>query len=68
MGCPGAIERVKWQPEVALVTRPADRVIVTIADPGMAAFLSACDEVSRWVTRPARPMKRAAMWHGSSPH
>ncbi len=39
----GAIERVEWQPEVALVTRPADKVIVMVANPGMAAFLSACE-------------------------
>jgi hypothetical protein len=39
----GAIERVEWQPEVALVTRPADKVIVMVANPGMVAFLSACE-------------------------
>lgn len=38
----GAIERVDWRPETALVTRPADRVIVRAADPGTVAFLSAC--------------------------
>jgi hypothetical protein len=37
-----AIERVEWRPETALVTRPADRVIVGVVDPGAAAFLSAC--------------------------
>jgi Putative DNA-binding domain len=37
-----AIERVEWLPEIALVTRPADRVIIRVADPGAAAFLSAC--------------------------
>ena len=37
-----AIEQVEWRPEIALVTRPADRVIVRVADPGTAAFLSAC--------------------------
>jgi hypothetical protein len=39
---PEAIEQVKWRPEIALVTRPADRVIVRVIDPGAAAFLSAC--------------------------
>jgi hypothetical protein len=39
---PDAIQQVEWQSEVALVTRPADRVIVRVADPGSAAFLSAC--------------------------
>ena len=37
-----AIERVEWQPEIALMTRPTDTVIVGAIPPGMAAFLSAC--------------------------
>ena len=37
-----AIERVDWQPEIALLTRPADRFILRASDPGTAAFLSAC--------------------------
>jgi Putative DNA-binding domain len=37
-----AIQQVEWRPEIALVTRPAVRVIVRVADPGTAAFLSAC--------------------------
>jgi len=37
-----AIERVEWRPEIALITRPADRVIVRVIHPGTAAFLSAC--------------------------
>ena len=37
-----AIERVEWRPETALVTRPADGVIVGVIDAGAAAFLSAC--------------------------
>jgi Putative DNA-binding domain len=39
---PDEIERVEWRPEIALVTRPADRVNIRVADPGAAAFLSAC--------------------------
>jgi hypothetical protein len=39
---PGALQRVEWRPEIALVTRPADSVIVRVADLGTAAFLSAC--------------------------
>jgi hypothetical protein len=39
---PDAIQQVEWQPEIALVTRPADRVIVRVVDSGAAAFLSAC--------------------------
>jgi hypothetical protein len=38
----GAIQQVEWRPEIALVTRPVDGVIVRVADPGTAAFLSAC--------------------------
>jgi hypothetical protein len=37
-----AIEQVEWRPEIALITRPADRVIVRVIHPATAAFLSAC--------------------------
>jgi hypothetical protein len=38
----GAIQQVEWRPEIALVTRPADRVIVRVIQPATAAFLQTC--------------------------
>ena len=37
-----AIRQVEWRPEIALVTRPLTTVIVSVVDPAVAAFLSAC--------------------------
>jgi hypothetical protein len=37
-----AIQRVQWRPEIALVTRPVDKVMVGVANRGTEAFLSAC--------------------------
>jgi Putative DNA-binding domain len=37
-----AIQQVEWRPEIALITRPADRVIVRVIQPDSAAFLQAC--------------------------
>jgi hypothetical protein len=37
-----AIERVEWRGEIALLTRPADKVNIRVADPGALVFLSAC--------------------------
>lgn len=37
-----ALERITWSPEVVLVTRPHDSLIVGPIDPGALAFLEAC--------------------------